>query len=159
MGIYMHASAYRALKENAAVSCYELVMAEPVRGFVKAAAGEKFPIGSGEIVDNTYRFDTSRLLAMLRKGNTRSMHLGGAVYPYWENAARGAEDAAMTWLASALLLALMPAVLAVWAVISFFVYGKSKLEDEYIPETKEKLEEAIRVRQRRRWEKKHPDKK
>ncbi len=157
MGIYMHYDAYAALAENAPISCYELVMAEPVQGFAVSTAKEKFPIGSGELVDNTYRFDTERMLNMLKSGSTRSMHLSSAVYPYWENAARGAEDACLRWLTAAIIFAALPAVLIVFAAIKAFVFAKGKMEDEYIPSTKEKLQEAIRIRQRKRWEKKHPD--
>lgn len=159
MGIYMHHDAYAALKEEAPITCYELVMAEPVVGFVHAAAGEKFPIGTGEIIDNSYRFDEWRLLKTFKEGASRSMHLGAAVYPYWENAARGAEDACMKWLCAALVLAALPAVLIVWNVIRLLIHGKAKLEDEYIPAAKEKVQEAWRVRARKRWLEKHRDKK
>lgn len=155
MGIYMHYEAYKSLNENAAISCYELVMAEPVQGFVYSAVQEKFPIGTGEIVDNTYRFDAERLLRMLKDGSTRSMHLGQAVYPYWENAARGAEDNCLWLILAAMVFAALPAVLALWLLVSGLVHGKRKLEDEYIPEAKEKISEAVRIRQRRRWEAKH----
>ena len=157
MGIYMHHDAYAALVENAPISCYELVMAEPVQGFAMAAAEEKFPIGKGEIVDNSYRFDSERMINMLKSGSTRSMHLSAAVYPYWENAARGAEDACLRWLTAALISAVLPIVLAVFALIKGFVFAKGKLEDEYIPGAKEKAQEAWRVRARKRWEKKHPN--
>ena len=152
MGIYMHRDAYKLFDEEAPISCYELVMAEPVKGFAMGAVKEKLPNFSGEILDNSYRFESERLLRMLKEGNTRSMHLSSAVYPYWENAARAAEDAALRWLCAMLVLAALPAVLVVWFLIKALIFGKAKLEDEYIPETKEKLEEAIRVFQRKRWE-------
>ena len=37
------------------ISCYEIVLAEPVKNFAYNAVKDKFPIGSGEIVDNTHR--------------------------------------------------------------------------------------------------------
>ena len=155
MGIYMHYEAYKKLNENAAISCYELVMAEPVEGFVYSAATEKFPIGTGEIVDNTYRFEPERLLKMLKNGSTRSMHLGQAVYPYWENAARGAEDTCLWLIIAAMVFAALPVALAMYFAIRALVFGKAKLEDEYIPAAKEKITESWRVRARSRWEKKH----
>lgn len=156
MGIYMHYDAYARLVETASISCYELIMAEPVQGFVYSAAAEKFPIGSGEIVDNTYRFEPGRLLKMLKNGSSRSMHLGQALYPYWENAARGAEDTCLRLIITAMVLAVLPVVLAAFVLIKSLVFAKGKIEDEYIPETKEKLSEAWRVRARKRWEKKNP---
>lgn len=155
MGIYMHYEAYKKLNENAAISCYELVMAEPVEGFVYSAVTEKFPIGTGEIFDNTYRFEPSRLLKMLKDGSIRSMHLGQAVYPYWENAARAAEDTCLWLIVAAMVFAALPVVLVLWLLLRSLVRGKRRLEDEYIPAAKEKLSESIRIRQRKVWEKKH----
>lgn len=157
MGIYMSWEGWKKLSDNAAVSCYELIMAEPVEGFVYRAATEKFPIGAGEIVDNTYRFEPERILKMLKNGSSRSMRLNEAAYPYWENAARAVEDACLVRLAAALVFAFMPVVLLLWLVIKALVKGKSKLEDEYIPDAKDKLAEAWRVRARKRWEKRNPN--
>ena len=44
MGIYMSYEAYSRLNTSAAISCYELVMAEPVEGFVYRAVAEKVPV-------------------------------------------------------------------------------------------------------------------
>lgn len=155
MGIYMHYEAYEKLNENAAISCYELVMAEPVKGFVYSAVTEKFPIGTGEIVDNSYRFEPERLLKLLKDGSSRSMHLGQAVYPYWENAARGAENSCLWFIVAAMIFAALPVALALYFAIKALVTGKRRLEDEYIPAAKEKLTESWRVKQRKAWEKKH----
>lgn len=157
MGIYMSWEGWKKLNENAAISCYELTMAEPVEGFVYRAATEKFPIGTGEIVDNSHRYEPERILKMLKNGASRSMRLSEANYPYWENAARAVEDRCLVWLAAAVAAALMPALLFVVIVIKAFVYGKGKLEDEYVPSAKERISEAWRVRARKRWEKKHPN--
>lgn len=156
MGIYMSWEGWKKLNENAAISCYELVMAEPVEGFVYSAAKEKFPIGAGELVDNSHRYEAGRLLRMFKEGSTRSMHLGSASYPYWENAARAAEDRCLVYLVAALVTAALPVALMLWLAIKGFVYGKGKLEDEYVPSAKEKISEAWRVRARKRWEKKNP---
>ena len=34
--------------------------------------------------------------------------------------------------------------------------GKTKLEEDVFPKWKENISEAIRVRERKRWEKEHP---
>lgn len=156
MGIYMSWEGWKKLSETAAISCYELTMAEPVEGFVYRATEEKFPIAAGEIVDNSYRFESGRLLKMLKNGASRSMRLSEAGYPYWENAARAAEDTCLIWLVAALVLAAMPVVFVIYIAIKAVVFGKAKLEDDYIPEAKEKISEAWRVRARKRWEKKNP---
>ena len=159
MGIYMSWDGWKKLSETAEISCYELVMAEPVKGFVYRAAQEKFPIGTGEMLDNSYRFDWERIIKIIKDSPTRFMHLGNASYPYWENAARAAENSCLVWLLAAVLTALMPAVLLIFFSIKAFVYGKGRLEQDYIPEAKERISEAWRVRARQRWEKKNPNKK
>lgn len=159
MGIYMSWQGWKKLSEDAGISCYELVMAEPVEGFCYRAATEKFPIGRGEIVDNTYRYEPERILKMLKDGSDRSMRLSEASYPYWENAARAVEDSCLVWLVAALIAGLMPAVLLLYFAIKALVFSKAKLEDEYVPSAKEKISEAWRVRARKRWEKKNPGKK
>ena len=159
MRIYMNYNSYVRLFPDAkdlGVSCYELVLAEPVKGFARTAAEEKFPIKKAELVDNTYRFETGRLFKLLKAGSERSMHKGSAVYPYWENAARAAEDRAALWLACALATGVLPAALLVYWVIRSLAHGRKKLEDDLLPGAKTKTREFFREQARRRWEKKHP---
>ena len=85
------------------------------------------------------------------------MRKSAAAYPDWENAARAAEDRAALWLGAAILCAIFPVILVVVYAVRYGRIGKEKLEEDLIPEAKDKVEEAIRVRARRRWEKQHPD--
>jgi len=158
MRIYMSYDAFiRLFPDNTGISCYELVMAEPVKGFAHSSAEEKFPIKKAELVDNSYRFDTDRLFRLLRAGTERSMHKGSAVYPDWENAARAAEDRAARWLAAGLITAAFPVALLLYELIRGFVRGKKKLEEDVLPNAKAKSREFIREQNRRRWERRHPD--
>ena len=158
MRIYMSYDAFiRLFPDNTGISCYELVMAEPVKGFAHSSAEEKFPIKKAELVDNSYRFDTDRLFKLLRAGTERSMHKGSAVYPDWENAARAAEDRAARWLAAGLITAAFPVALLLYELIRGFVHGKKKLEKDVLPNAKAKSREFIREQNRRRWERRHPD--
>ena len=158
MRIYMSYDSYvRLFPDEKGVSCYELILAEPVKGFARTAAEEKFPIKKAELVDNTYRFESARLFKLLKAGNERSMRKGSAVYPYWENAARAAEDRAALWFALALATGALPAALLFYALIRYAVVGKRRLEDNVLPEAKARSREFFREQSRRRWEKKHPD--
>ncbi|MBQ9685312.1 MAG: ABC transporter permease [Oscillospiraceae bacterium] len=157
MCIYMSWEGYCRLTETEpGIVCYELVMAEPVKGFVYSAVEEKFPIKTAELVDNSHRYEADRLLKLLKNRTERSMRKGNVTLPYWENAARASEDSAAQLLAGAMLLATVPAVLALYALIRFLVRGKTRMEDEWLPKARDSVEEAVRVRARRRWEKKHP---
>ena len=159
MRIYMSYEAYRRSKpdsEKPAVTCYEFVMAEPVRGFAYSAASEKFPVSGAVLIENGRRFEAGNLLRLAKNGVERSMRKDDNYYPYWENAARAAEDRAVVWLIAALVLAAFPVGLLLVFVIRSFSRGKKKFETELFPKARDRAEEAIRVRARRRWEKQHP---
>ena len=137
-------------------ACYELIIAEPVKGFAYSSVTDKFPVKNSLFVENTYRFEVSRLLQLLRNGVERSMSYGVIVTPYWENAARAAEDRAAMWLAGAAMTGALPAGLLLYWVIRSLVRGKKKLQDDVLPDATAKGREFIREQSRRRWEKKHP---
>lgn len=158
MRIFIRYELYEKLfPQKTGIGCYEFVMADPVKGFARSAAEEKFPLKSAEILENSARFETVRLWKILRSRMERTMRKTAAVYPDWENAARAAEDRAALWLGLSIVCAILPAVLMVVYLVRYARLGKEKLEEDLIPEAKDKLEEAVRVRARRRWEKKHPD--
>ena len=158
MTVYMSYDSYvRLFPDAKGVDCYEIVMAEPVKGFVHGAAEEKFPIKKAELVDNSYRFEPERLFKLAKNMSARSMHLGSVVYPYWENAARAAEDRAAVWLVAAVITGAFPGALLLFELIRNAVRGKKKLEDDILPEAKKRSREFVREQSRRRWERKHPE--
>ena len=134
------------------ISCYETVLAEPVKGFTMNLAKEKFPIGGGMIVDNSGRFEPGTILKLLSDFGERSMQTHGVILPYWENAARCVEDWCLLALLLAIIAALMPAALVLLILIRYIRKGQRKLADDILPQAKEKAEEAIRVQQRKAWE-------
>lgn len=155
MGLYMSFDAYAALEETAGINCYELVMAEPVDGFALSFAKEKFPIGQGEIIQNSGRFSFENRVKLLGKFGSRSMQTLGVVYPYWENAARCVEDWCALFTFLALFASVLPVVTVAVITVRYIRRGKNKVEEDLLPSLKDRTQEAIRVRQRRRWEKKH----
>ena len=155
-GLYMSYDAYVGLTGNEqSVTCYELVMPEPVKGFALNTVKENFNLGRGEAVENTGRFGLLRLYKLLGQTGTRSMQAMGMMYPYWENAARCVEDICVMLLLAATLFLTVPAVTALVFLIRLLKRGKEGLEEQVLPKLKDSAEEAVRVRQRRRWEKKH----
>ena len=107
--IYMSYAALNAMAELP-IDCYEIVLPDPVSGFAKKLMTEKFPVGSGVIVQNTGRFSLSGLISVIGKFGKRVMTTNGVIYPYWENAARMAESYAALLLILGTLFGLMPAV-------------------------------------------------
>lgn len=155
MGLFMSFDAWKSLHETEGVTAYELVLAEPVKNFAVNFAREKFPIGHGEIVQNSGRFRMDRLLGLVAQFGTRSMQKQGVLLPYWENAARCMEDYCALLCFLGWLLILIPALVLIAALFRLLRRGKEKLTDEVLPGWRDGAEEFVRVRQRRRWEKKH----
>ena len=155
-GLYLSWDAWKTLNENAGISCYELCLAEPVKGFTASFVREKFPIGQGEILENTGRFGFFRLLGLVGQFGRRSMQTLGVVYPYWENAARSAEDWGALLALFAVLLSLCPLVSAVLLLVRGFKRGKEKFSEDLWPRWRDALEEAIRKQERKAWENRHP---
>ncbi len=155
-GIYMSYDAWCRLNENAGASCYELALAEPVKDFTLSFVKEKFPIGRGEILQNSGRYSASRLLGLIGSFGERSMQTHGVLYPYWENAARCTEDWAALLLLLSLLCVLFPAGLLLVLLIRSLLKVRGKLKDSLLPGLRSRAETAWNRQQRRRWEKKHP---
>ena len=155
MGLFMSFEALRQLDETASVSCYEAAMAEPVRHFALNLLREKFPLGDGAALENTGRFSYGRLLDVIGQFGSRSMQSRGILYPYWENAARCVEDWCALLLLAALLMAAAPCVGIAVPAVRLLRRGGARLSEELLPAWREKAGEAIRVRQRRRWLRRH----
>ena len=64
------------------------------------------------------------------------------------------EDWASVYVVYMVLLPLLPIVMAVIWLIRLFRRGRRKWEDEIFPEARDRTEEAIRIRKRKRWERK-----
>ena len=154
-GLFMSYDAYAELTgEQSAITCYEALMAEPVRGFAARVVRDHFKLGRGEVLTNTGRFTYGRLAGLWKTADSRSMQSMGMMYPYWENAARVVEDRCSRLLLGALLALLLPASAALYVLFRLALRGKEELEDTLLPRAKENVEEAVRKRQRRRWERK-----
>lgn len=137
------------------IECYEVVMAEPVKGFALGVAKEKFPIGGGVIVDNSNRYSFENVLKLVKQFGARSMQTHGVILPYWENAARCIEDWCLALLIAAMVTAVLPLVLLAIFLVRLFIRGKGKLTQDLMPRAKERVGEAIRIRQRKAWERRY----
>ena len=144
-----------ASSASAGIQCYEIVLPNPVKNYAVGVVREKFPIGRGEIVNNTERFQSENLWKLIKGFGTRSMQTRGVIYPYWENAARGVEDRAALLLLAGTAALVLPCVTALVYAVKYAVVGKRKLEEDVLPRWRDNAEEALRVQGRRRWEKKH----
>ena len=138
--------------ESVGITCYELILADPVKNFAYNALTEKFPVEDALIIQNTGRFSFSSLFNVLKAYGTRSMQTAPVAFPDWENAARSVEDWASLALFGGLVLLFLPGICILVTVISVLVFSYRKLDREILPESRERLDDAVRARQRVRLE-------
>lgn len=153
-GIFMSFSALSRLVEGTTISCYEIVMPDPISGYAKGIVEETFPVGNGDVVENSSRYSLSHLLEVIGSFGERSMRTNGVIYPYWENALRLTEDYAALLLILAVLFAACPCVFAVAIVVHYIRRGYRRVK-ETVPA---KLEAAVEQRKEQRLEREYEKK-
>lgn len=108
--MFLSYSAMKSLDENSTITCYEIVMPDPISGFAHGVLTENFDVGTGDIVENSSRYSLENLFSVIGDFGKRSMRNNGVIYPYWENAVRLTEDYLALLLVLMLLFGLCPAV-------------------------------------------------
>ena len=108
--MFLSYSAMKSLDENSTITCYEIVMPDPITGFAKGIVQENFTVDTGDIVENSSRYSLENLFSVIGDFGKRSMRNNGVIYPYWENAVRLTEDYLALLLTLMLLFGLTPAV-------------------------------------------------
>ena len=148
-GVFMSFSALNRLVETASITSYEIVMPNPITGFARNITADIFPLGNGDLVENSSRYSLTHLWEVIGAFGQRSMRTNGVIYPYWENAVRLTEDYAALLLTMAVLLALYPLLTALVLIIKDIrrAYRFAKVK---IPE---KVDEAVEKRREERLEK------
>ncbi len=98
---YMPYQGYSLINEaGAEFSCYEACLPEPVSGLGKQIVSDCIGINEENyrLVENSSRYGLKKRFELLSDKNIRSVVDIPVVYPYWENAARIAEDRSVTLL-------------------------------------------------------------
>ena len=153
-GIFLSFSALSRLNEDITITSYELVMPDPITGYAKGVVQDTFPIGDGDVVENSSRYSLSHLLEVAGSFGERSMRTNGVIYPYWENAARLTEDYAA-------LLLVLSALFALWPLLSALVIAIRYIRRTYryvkatVPV---KVDEAMEKRKEERLEREYEKK-
>ena len=125
--IFMSQEAYVQLTEDTGIDCYELAMMDPISDYAKTVLKDNFPVGNGEIVSNSTRYDFSGIFGMFKNFGSRVMRTVPVALPYWENAARLSEEyIARLWVIMA-ILGLFPLVCLVWLLVLLFKWLSKKL--------------------------------
>ncbi|MEG2518281.1 MAG: ABC transporter permease [Oscillospiraceae bacterium] len=140
------------------ISCYELVMPDPITGFAKAIAKESFPLGKGVVVENSTRYNFGSIYGMFKNFGSRSVVNNGVSYPYWENAARISEVNIARLYVFILILGAFPFVCLSIIAVKFTIFLIKKLkrlafltwdawDDRYGRREKQKQRRALKKQQ------------
>lgn len=150
-GVYLSYSALSRLVETASITCYEIVMPDPISGYALGVVKETFPVGDGDVVENSSRYSLSHLLEVVKGFAERSMRLNGVIYPYWENAVRLTEGYAALLAALSIAFAVFPAAtalaLGIRQIRRAYRFVKAKVP--------EKVEAAVEKRREERLERQY----
>ena len=92
--VYLSYESLRIHGFTSGLTCYEILLPDPVSGYAKELVENGLAVGGGmsELVENSERYSVSSLFDVVRDFGVRSMKTTGFIYPSWENAARGWED-------------------------------------------------------------------
>ena len=150
MRIYLSYSAYRRMNGDSEppITCYEVTMPQPVAGFAENIVKTNFPLGGGEMVNNTDRFTLEEIFNVLKEFGTRSMHLNSVIYPEWENAARCLVD----WCALFLALAIFCAACPVVALFFTFLVTLIRIKDYLSVKVPAFVSDRVERSRQRRWD-------
>ena len=147
-GLYLPLEALRRLAQgDVSITCYELVMPDPISGFAESIVRDNLKIDGIEVVENSSRFKLSAIFELLRGLDRRVMRQREVAYPYWENAARVIE----VHMAQALLLAIIGAVLpAIALLIALRIALRALRRRINLRRTFERAQDFVNRRVRRR---------
>ena len=153
-GLFMSYSALKRLVDTTTISCYEIIMPDPITNFAMGVVKESFPPEQVDVVENSSRYSLGHLLSVIGSFGDRSMRVNGVIYPYWENAIRLTEDYASLLLILSVLFALCPLTFAAVLIIKYIVRGYRTVK-KAVPE---KVEAVIEQRREERLEREYEKK-
>lgn len=146
--LFLSFSALERLLGAAEIDCYEIVLPDPITGYALGIMQDSFPVGDGEIVENSSRYSPGSLVSVIGGFGERSMRVNGVIYPYWENALRLIENHAALLLILLVLFALCPVICAVVLVIRYICRGW-RYAKKAVPE---KVEATVERRREQAYE-------
>lgn len=118
MTVYLSYESLRSYGSTDGISCYEVLLPNPVSGYGKQLVTEKLGVdeNTAVLMENSERYSPESLLTVLADFGARSMQTKSIIWPGWENAARGLEDVL------ALLLVFQIICVSILAVITVIVF-------------------------------------
>ena len=157
-GLFMSHEAMMEMTAGAAgINNYMIVMPDPITGFAVHTMIEAIGDETVHIIENSTRFSLANSFRAIRDFGERSIQNAPIAYPYWENAARFAED----WLALLLVLALVfiafPFVCAVFYGVKLIIFGvrqiRKKIRKSIDKRDKRQYDNYVKERDKREYDK------
>ena len=125
--IYMPYDQLKTQQDSLSITCYEVVLPNPISNYAYYAVRSAFGFSEEEeeqldqqenpltfdnveILENTNRFELVPMLTKLKQWRLRSMRTSSVGYPYWENIARSVEDEEIILLIFRILVLICPVV-------------------------------------------------
>lgn len=122
--IYMSYAALASLGD-APITCYEIVLPDPISHFGLGVVKDSFTLGDhGVALENTGRFDIGHIRKILFHFGERTIQNNGIAYPYWENAARLVENHLALILLLCFVFSLFPAGCLIYLIVKGIKYVK-----------------------------------
>lgn len=147
-GMFMAFSALKEQKEDAGITCYEIVLPDPITSFGKNMVTDNFPVGKGVVVENSRRYSMANRIQVVRDFGKRSMGVSGIVYPYWENAVRLTEDYSALLLVLSVLFAVCPVASVTVAAVKALVQALRATRIKM----KSTIENKIESKREKKWQ-------
>ena len=111
--LFLSYSALKRLKDDISISCYEIVLPDPITGYARSTVESLLAAEDSVLVEVSSRFSPANLFGIIKSFGERSMRTKAVVFPYWENALRLAEDHGALLLLLTALTALCPLMTAI----------------------------------------------
>ncbi len=117
--VYLSHESLAAYGSCSGINTYEVVAANPVKGFLYNTIKEKFGLKEAEmvVVENSARYSLESMIPVALDFGLRSMQNSAVSYPYWENIARGHEDVTALVLVFQFIFLFIPTVIILVAII------------------------------------------
>ena len=147
-GLFMSYSAFNRLTEEK-ISCLEVVMPDVISGFALKITEDAFNGRNAEVIENSKRYNISRIMHITGSFNERSIQHNGIVYTYWENAVRITESNLSVLFVLMIIFGAFPLVTLI-VVITRFVSAKIKYLKETVPK---KIEERVEEKKEENYRK------
>ena len=108
------------LEPGIKASCYEIILPDPVAGYAYGLAEKASPAAEDDylLIENSARYGTLPLLKKLRDFSQLGTQTAAIALPYWENAARMAENWALLLMALILMLLITPVVCIIFLIVT-----------------------------------------